>query len=60
MEIMEDGSLLLAKGEKFPFYCHGCKTIFPFVEGETVTCPNCKAERGPEDFDGRFSESWPS
>jgi Zn finger protein HypA/HybF involved in hydrogenase expression len=60
MEVLEDGSLLLLAGEKVPFYCHGCKAIFPFVEGETVTCPKCQREGAPEDFDGRFGKVDPS
>ena len=40
-----DGHVYLAKGDKVPFSCPGCKSLFPFSESDVIICPKC-GERG--------------
>ena len=43
MKVLDDDTLYLEAGEKFPFVCPACNTyIQPDEALEVVTCPKCQ------------------
>lgn len=47
-----DGHVYLEQGDKVPFSCPGCKSLFPFSAADVIICPKC-GERGDTEH---FSE----
>lgn len=50
MIVLEDGSVYLAKGERFPMKCPHCTAFIPYQNGLSATCPKCGHEDCAEEF----------
>jgi Zn finger protein HypA/HybF involved in hydrogenase expression len=50
IECEPDGTVSLSKGDRFPFRCPECSSLFPFSEAAIVVCPKCRTSGDPEEF----------